>query len=90
MKKKPDQIKISDSKYIKNIFIQIDLKKNTTLVRSGFSAWENLALIIEGLAVTAEKCIEEGIDKKEVYKAINDYMIKAIPNYKLINKKEAD
>ena len=90
MKKKETQIIIKDSRYIKNIFIQVDLKKNSTIVHSGFTPWENLALIIEGLAVTAEQCITEGINKKDVYIAINEYLSKAIPNYTVINKKKAD
>ncbi len=83
MDKKPKQIIIKDSKDIKNIFIQINLKNDTTLIHSNFSAWENIALIIEGLAVTAEQCISDGIDKKKVYRGINDYLIKAIPNYRV-------
>ncbi|MBI2621057.1 MAG: hypothetical protein HYW63_00230 [Candidatus Levybacteria bacterium] len=90
MKKKLNPIIIKDSKHVKNIFIQLDLKKNSTLVRSNFSPWENIALIIEGLAVTAQQCIAEGIDRNEVYKAINEYLIKAMPNYKVAKEKRAD
>ncbi|MBI4097910.1 MAG: hypothetical protein HY426_02615 [Candidatus Levybacteria bacterium] len=90
MKKKVTPLTIKDSKHVKNIFIQLDLKKNSTLVHSNFSPWENIALIIEGLAVTAEKCITEGIERKEVYKAINEYLIKAMPSYKVAKEKRAD
>lgn len=90
MKKKETQIVIKDSKYTRNIFIQVDLRKNSTIVHSGFSSWENIALIIEGLAVIAAQCIKEGINRQEVYKAINEYMIKTLPSYKVVKKKKAD
>lgn len=90
MKKKTTSIVIKDNKYTKNIFIQVDLKKNSTVVHSGFSPWENIALIIEGLAVTAQQCIAEGISRKEVYRAINEYMIKTLPSYKVVKEKKAD
>ncbi|PIR79910.1 MAG: hypothetical protein COU25_02855 [Candidatus Levybacteria bacterium CG10_big_fil_rev_8_21_14_0_10_35_13] len=86
MKKKPDQIIISDSKYIKNIFVQVDLKKNRTIVHSGFSPWENLAFIIEGLSTTAEECIKQGMDRKDVYKFIYEYLVKTLPTYFKNNK----
>lgn len=79
MKKKT----LKDSKKVRNIIIQVNLKNSSTTVFSGFTAWENLALIMEGLGVTAEKCIDEGIDQKEVYKAIQDYLIKVLTSYKL-------
>lgn len=79
--KKEKQVIIKDSKNIKNIFIQIDLKNNSTSVLSSFSAWENLALIMEALGVTAEKCIKEGIDKKQVYRAIQDYLMQVLTSY---------
>lgn len=74
---------IKDSKEQRNIVISVDLKKGTTTVFSGFSAWENLALIMEGLAVTTQKCIEEGMEKKEVYSAIKDYLMKVLDVYKI-------
>ena len=74
---------IKDSKEQRNIVISVDLKKGTTTVFSGFSAWENLALIMEGLAVTAQKCIEEGMERKRVYDAIKEYLIKVLDSYKI-------
>jgi len=72
------KIVIKDSKNIRNIFIQIDLKNKTTSILSSFSAWENLALIMEALGVTAKKCIREGIDQKKVYQAIKEYIVKVL------------
>ena len=88
MKKKAAELVIKDGKNIKNIFIQLDLKKNSTMVYSNFSPWENIGLIIEGLAITAKECIAEGVDRKKVYKAINEYMIKALPSYEILEKKK--
>lgn len=82
--KKEIPIMIKDNKNIKNIFIQINLKNKTTLVFSNFSAWENLALIMEALAVTTQKCIQEGISKKKVYGAIKTYLMKVLGNYEII------
>lgn len=75
---------VKDSKDLQNILIQIDLKKGRTTVISGFSPWENLALIMEGLGVTAQMCIEEGIPREKVYQVIQDYIIKIIDDYKII------
>ena len=57
MKKKPTVI-LEDSEKIRNIVIQVNLEANSTTVFSSFSAWENLALILEGFGVTAQKCIK--------------------------------
>ena len=72
---------LKDSKYVQNIIININLKSQETKVISNFSAWENLALIMEGLAVTAEQCVVEGIPRKEVNQAITDYLMKVLPAY---------
>ncbi len=77
---------IKDSKNIKNIFIQINLKDKKTSIFSSFSAWENLALIMEALAVTIQKCIKEGIDKKEVYQAVKEYLKQVLGNYEIKEK----
>lgn len=84
-KNKNNPITLKDSKDVQNIVIQVNLKKNTTSVFSGFSAWENLALILEGLGVTAEKCIQEGISKKRVFETIKEYMMKVLVSYKIKN-----
>lgn len=81
-------ITIRDNKNIKNIFIQINLKNNTTLVFSNFSSWENLAYIMEALAVTVQKCIQEGISKRKIYFSIKDYLTKILGNYEIINSGE--
>jgi len=79
MKKTP--LVIEDTNEINNIFIQVDLKKSTTSVFSNFSTWENLAIIMEALAVTAKKCIQEGIGKKQVYGSIRTYLMKILDSY---------
>lgn len=38
---------------------------------------------MEGLSVTAEKCTQEKIPRKKVYKAIEDYMLKVLMDYKI-------
>ena len=72
---------IRDNESIKNIFIQVDLKNQSTSVCSNFSSGENLSLIMEALAITAEKCIKDGIEKKKVYGTIKDYLVKVLGNY---------
>lgn len=84
--KKNIPIVIKDTKDIKNIFIQVNLKNSSTSVFSQFSAWENLALIMEALGVTAEKCLCEGIGKKKVYEEIKSYLVKVLSSYKIIDK----
>lgn len=81
--KKQIAIPIKDSKDIKHLFIQVNLKKNTTLVFSSFSPWENLAFIMEALAVTAQKCIQDGISKAHVYGAIKRYFLQVLGNYEV-------
>ena len=82
---KEEAIVIKDSENIQNIFIQINLKNKTTSVFSNFSAWENLALIMEALAITVQKCIREGMSRKKVYSAIKNYLIKVLGNYVIID-----
>jgi len=85
-----DAIVIKDSKDVRNIFIQINLKENKTSVFSGFSAWENLAFIMEALAVTAEKCIKEGMTKNQVYGAIKKYMTQVLGQYQILKSSDED
>ena len=52
---------------------------------------ENLAFIMEALAVTAQKSIQEGMSKKQVYGAIKKYLIQVLGSYVIMkssNKKE--
>ncbi|GAG40429.1 unnamed protein product [marine sediment metagenome] len=69
---------IKDDKNVKNLFIQVNLKKKSTSVLSNFSAWENLAFILEALGVTAQKCIKDGKKESEVYQAIKDYIVEVL------------
>ena len=84
-----NKIIIKDTDNQKNIFIQLDLKQGKTTVFSNFSAWENLAYLMEALGVTASICEDEGITKKEIYQAVNNYLTSVFSDYKLIiNKKD--
>ena len=83
MRKKTSPVIIKDDDNTRNIIVQVNLKKNTTTVFSGFSTWENLALLLEALAVTAEQCIHEGIARKKVYDAIKEYIMQVLPSYKI-------
>ena len=78
---KPTPIIISDNDKLRNILIQVDLKGQKTTVLSNFSAWENLAIIMEALAVTAQKCIDEGVSKRKVDEAIKKYLAKSLDTY---------
>lgn len=78
------RIIIKDSKGIQNILIQVDRENGKTSVLSNFSAWENLALIMEGLGVTAEKCIQEGMNKKEVHDEIKNYIMRVLVDYRVL------
>lgn len=81
--KKDIPVIIKDSENLRNIFIQVDLKKGKTSILSSFSAWESLAFIMEALALTAQKCIDEGIAKKQVYEAIKKYLVEVLDSYKI-------
>lgn len=79
--KKDNPVVLKDSEDVRNIVVKVNLKQNTTIVFSGFSAWENLVLLLEALGATAQKCIKDGISKKQVYETIKDYMIKVLSSY---------
>ena len=68
------QLTIQDTDDLKNIFIQIDVKKGKVIVLSNFSAWENLAFLMEAFVTTAAIFEEEGITKKKIHQAINSYL----------------
>lgn len=72
------QVLIKDNESIKNILVQVNLKKNSVSVVSNFSAWENLALIMEALGITAEQCVKEGIDKEQVNREIQRYLAEVL------------
>ena len=81
MMKKKSTIILEDDEKIRNIVIQVNLKDNSTSVFSSFSAWENLALILEGLGTTVQKCIKEGISKNKVYGQVKKYVIGVLSSY---------
>lgn len=74
---------IKDGEELKNIFVQLNIAKNTCKVLSNFSAWENLAYFMEALAVTVEKCVVDGIPRKKVHEEIVRYMTQVIGTYSL-------
>ncbi|MFZ5845743.1 MAG: hypothetical protein ACOY0S_04800 [Patescibacteria group bacterium] len=75
------KIVIRDTNDVKNIFVQVDITKGSTMVMSNFSAWENLAYLLEALAVTAEQCITEGMSKRKVYDEIKRYLMNVLGEY---------
>ena len=79
--KKDMPVILKDSENVRNIVVKVDLKENKTTVFSGFSPWENLALLLEALGATVQKCIKDGISKKQVYGAIKEYMVKVLSTY---------
>lgn len=81
MKKKKTKIVLEDDKNVKNIVIQVHLKNNYTTVFSGFSSWENLAFIMEGLGATVQECVRSGISKKKVYDQVKKYIVEVLNNY---------
>jgi hypothetical protein len=80
---KPTKLVIEDSENIKNVFVQLDLKKNTTMVMSNFSAWDNLFYLMEAILVTAEKCIADGMSKHEVYETIKKHFVSVLGEYQI-------
>lgn len=75
---KTKQIFIKDNESIKNILVQVNLEKSSVSVVSNFSAWENLALIMEALGITAEQCIKEGVDREQVNREIQRYLTEVL------------
>ncbi len=80
----PQKVVIKDSIEVKNIFVQLDIKNSTTKVLSNFSAWDNLAFLMEALGVTTSQCISEGIPKSKVYGAVKKYMMQILGEYKIL------
>lgn len=74
---------VKDDESIKNIFIQLNEKENSTSVLSNFSPWENLAYIMEALAVTIQQCILEGIEREKVYGTVKTYLKDILGNYRM-------
>lgn len=75
---RPKQVLIRDNESIKNILVQVNLENSSVIVISNFSAWENLALIMEALGITAEQCVKEGIDREQVNIEIREYLAKVL------------
>lgn len=79
----PQKVVIQDNDEVQNIFVQMNLKNGTTMVLSNFSAWDNLAYLMEALGVTAAQCISEGIPRSKVYEEIKNYLMKVLEDYKI-------
>ncbi len=77
------KVVIKDNDEVKNIFVQLDIKNSTTKVLSNFSAWDNLAFLMEALGVTTAQCISEGIPQSKVYEAVKKYMMQILGDYKI-------
>lgn len=69
---------IEDSEDIKNVLVQIDLKNSQVAVISNYSAWDNMAYLLEGVSVVVEKCVLEGMERKVVLRELKEYLIKAL------------
>ncbi len=80
------QVLINDNESIKNILVQVNLEKSSVSVISNFSAWENLALIMEALGITAEQCVKEGIDREQVDKEVQIYLSKVLKADKFLRQ----
>lgn len=87
--KKPKEppLVLRDSQDLRNLIIQVNLQKGTTIVFSSFTPWENLAYIMEALAVTARMCTEEGIEKEKVDQAISRYLVEVMGNCHILTSK---
>lgn len=78
---KTKKLIIQDSADIKNVLLQFDLKSGRVMVYSNFSAWDNLAYLLEGAGMMAQECFREGKSKEEVLEEINDYLEKVLQDY---------
>lgn len=68
----------------KQITVIVDVNNNQTAVGSNFDAWTNMALLLEGIGVTLQKCVDEGIPKEKVIKEVYDYFEKVARDYKIV------
>ena len=78
---KTKKLIIQDSADIKNVLLQLDFKSGRVMVYSNFSAWDNLAYLLEGVGMMAQECYREGRSKEEVLEEINDYLEKVLQDY---------
>ena len=63
---KTKKLIIQDSADIKNVLLQLDFKSGRVMVYSNFSAWDNLAYLLEGVGIMAQECVREGKSKEAV------------------------
>lgn len=68
----------------KQIIVIVDPDNNQTAVASNFDAWINMALLLEGIGVTLQKCINDGIPKEVVIKEVYDYFEKVAKDYQIV------
>ena len=71
-------IVVRDTEDIKNVLVQINQKTSQITVIGDNSAWDNMAYLLEGIAVTVEKCVQEGMERKVALKELKEYLIKAL------------
>lgn len=81
---KSKQILIEDNKSIKNILVQVNLEKSSVTVISNFSAWGDLAFLMEALGITAEQCVKEGIERGQVNEEIQNYLKSVLSENKML------
>ena len=76
----------------KRILISIDVENNKTEVGGTGNAWDDMACILEGLAVICQACVNEGISKDSVYGEVQKYFnkISAAGGYKVMKIKHYD
>lgn len=83
IKSRLNEVIIQDTEEIKNVLVQINLKTSQIAVISNYSAWDNMAYLLEGVSVTVEKCVKEGMERKVVLKELREYLIKALEAVKI-------
>ena len=83
IKSRLNEVIVQDTEEIKNVLVQINIKTSQIAVISNYSAWDNMAHLLEGVSVTVEKCVKEGMERKVVLKELREYLIKALEAVKI-------
>jgi hypothetical protein len=68
------------------VLIKMTPHNNETAIGSSSGdAWMDMAVVLEGLGVICKKCIENGMDEKEVYGEVYKYFAKLSKSYKILH-----
>lgn len=78
-------VPVQDSENIKNVLVQVNLKTSQATVISNSNAWDNMAYLLEGVAITVKKCVQEGKERKVVLKELNEYLSKALASVRWVD-----